>query len=124
MASRNKVKAQYVVIHRLDASEASQANAQTRARAEAKGVKLPAAAASARTLREWRELLAARDGKLEDPVSGQMRTIPLGSFADADPDRTWLQIGFGSGLLPYASYTIDGEAMIVRGRALRPGVAA
>ena len=80
-------------------------------------MQLPETARSARSLREWRTLLAAKDGKLVDPTTKRMRTIPLESFADAHPDRTWLQIGFAGGLLPYSSYTVHGGAMIVRGQA-------
>jgi hypothetical protein len=117
VASGDKTGARYVVIHELDESAASRANAELRARAEAKGMKLPSAAQSARSLREWRTLLAEKDGKLVDPTTKRRRTIPLESFEDAHPDRTWLQIGFAGGLLPYTSYTVHGEAMIVHGQA-------
>ena len=117
MAFGEKTGARYVVIHELDESAASRANAELRTRAEAKGVKLPATARSARSLREWRTLLAEKDGKLVNPATKRMQTIPLEHFADADPDRTWLQIGFAGGFVPYSSYTVHGETLIVHGQA-------
>jgi hypothetical protein len=110
---RPKTKARYVVIHQADAAEAARLNAESRARAAALGKTLPAAARPFRTLREWRRVLAKTGGGLHDPLTGKQRAVPLTALAGADPDGTWLRIGFATGHAPYASYTVHGDVLLV-----------
>ncbi len=103
----------YIVIHQADAAEAARQNADARANALAKGKQLPADARPYRTLREWRKLLATTGGGLHDPLTKKHRAIPLASLAGADPDKTWLRIGFGGGHIPFEKYAVHGDVLLV-----------